>query len=350
MDAIGKTRDTFPQTLKGVCIIFVVLIHLPWGENGEWSAWMWIAVRKLINFAVATFFFLSAYYSKSFVKAEGNSISGYYKKRLSRLLIPYAVWASVYTFIMPLITSGHIDDRWIFHFFTGKGPTYFLLALTQFTILLPFIQKYKNNRWADIAFFSVTPIYLVFYYTYNFYTGQEFRPEQFFCFPWFACYYMGLKMQEPEFKERIQRMSVLALFPIIIGLLSFSIVEASFIYRSTGILSFAISQITLGSVVYSLGLIVMFCVLWGYGRDNKRNILTHIGDYSMGIFLMHPFFNWVFKFTAIHVPGGRDFYGTDSGLIIVHVATLAFSVWASLITAKTLSDRYPKLIKILGLK
>lgn len=52
-----KAKNVYIQSIKGLCIICVVMIHLPWGGiNSEWSAYLWIAVRKVVNFAVATFF------------------------------------------------------------------------------------------------------------------------------------------------------------------------------------------------------------------------------------------------------------------------------------------------------
>lgn len=343
-------KNQFVQSLKGLCIIFVVMIHLPWGTAGDWSAWIWIGVRQIINFAVAIFFFLSAYYSKTFNGSDDGSIRHYYAKRMTRLLVPYVIWTSVYVFVIPVLTTGQIDNQWLFHMLTGKGPTYFLLALTQFTLLLPLLQRYKSHRWTNILLWLITPAYLIFYYSYNFMTGEEFRPEQFFCFPWFACYYMGLKMQDCEFSKHIFSISVVTVLFAAMIILAVSIVEAAYIYHYTNIMSFAISQITFGSVAYSLVVIILFTILWHGDSQNKKNWLSSIGDYSMGIFLMHPFFNWIFKYIAIHIPGGVQCYSTSYGMILVHIAILILSVSASYFTSWRLSKNFPQLINILGLK
>lgn len=343
-------KNQFVQSLKGLCIIFVVMIHLPWGTADNWSVWIWIGVRQIINFAVATFFFLSAYYSKKFNDDDEFSVSHYYGKRMTRLLVPYVIWTSVYVFVIPILTTGQIDSQWLFHMLTGKGPTYFLLALAQFTLLLPLLQRYKSHRWLNVLFWLITPAYLTFYYSYNLTTGEEFRPEQFFCFPWFACYYMGLKMQNQKFSKRICNISVVTVLFVTIIILAVSIVEAAFIYHYTNIMSFAISQITFGSVAYSLIVIILFTILWHGDSQNNKNWLSSIGDYSMGIFLMHPFFNWFFKYIAIHIPGGVVWYSTSYGMISVHIAILVLSVSASYFVSQKISKTFPQLVNILGLK
>lgn len=326
------------------------MIHLPWGQDGEWTAWLWIASRKVINFSVATFFFLSAYYTKPYSILVQNGIKKYYSNRFKRLLIPYVIWASVYTFIIPIITTGNISQDWLFYFLTGKGPTYFLLSLAQFTLLNPLLQKYKTNKWCNLVFLSITPLYLIFYYSYNLKTGHEFKPEQFFCFPWFSCYYLGLLLQDNAFCDRIVNKSSILILAVCSGLLLLSIMESAFIYHSTGIYSFATSQITIGSILYSLGIIILFKILWVENKNKTRNRLTNLGDYSMGIFLIHPTFNWVFKFCAIHVPGGVSVYSTTWGFMSIHIVILIFTVMASYMTSKVLSTRFPKLSKPLGLK
>lgn len=350
MAVIGKRRDLFTQALKGLCIICVVLIHLPWGQSENWSGWLWISVRQIINFAVATFFFLSAYYTKSSEELHKEGIANYYKKRLRRLIVPYIIWATVYIVAIPLATTGKVSDNWLYYYLTGKGPTYFLLALLQFTLLNPLLQRLKGNKFFNVLFWIITPAYLIFYYSYNLSTGKEFQPEQFFCFPWFACYYLGLKYQDLSFRKKISDFSTIQIFAICLGVLLISNIEAFFLYSTTGLFSFAISQITAGSILYSIGIIILFNAFWKTNADCKRNILVSLGDYSMGIFLMHPTFNWIYKFLFLHMPGGIEIYSYDFGFMTIHIAVFVLSVISSFIVSKYLSNRFPQLSIPLGLK
>lgn len=351
MDVTGKKKDVFPQTLKGLCILFVVLIHLPLAREEGISGGIWISIRQIINFSVATFFFLSAYYTKPIEYLTEKGILAYYKKRLYRILTPYLIWAIIYIFIVPYITTKNISNDWLYYLLTGKGPTYFLLALTQFTILNPILQRYKNHKHWNLLFLLITPFYLIFYYAYNIKNGEEFKPEQFFCFPWFACYYFGLKIQSNiSLKNRIKQLSPIIVFFIFILLLILSNIEAFYIYITSGIYSFAISQITVGSIFYSLGAILLFLIFWDDNKNQRPNLLTSLGDYSMGIFLMHPLFNWIYKFIFIHIPGGTILYDSNIGFFFIHFTIWIFSVISSFYSAKFLSNRFPKLIIPFGLK
>lgn len=342
------SKDTYIQAIKGLCIIFVVMIHLPLGnENSEWGVYLWIAARKIVNFAVATFFFLSAYYTKPYKELKKTGLSSYYKKRFTRLIVPYLCWSVIYVFIFPLIREGHIAYNWAYLLWSGSGPLYFLLALSQLTIFSPLIQKYKSHPLCNYLFWIITPSYLLFYYLYNFKTGQEFKPEQFFCFPWFAAYYLGLKLQDMK-TEKIKTRPIL-IFALVLGVLLLSLIEGIWIYHSTGILSFAISQITSGSIMYSLCIILLLYM----GKDqfhNDNSFLSKKGDYSMGIFLIHPTFNWIYKFVICHLPISVINYASPWGYMFSHISILALSVISSYYTAKYLSNKFPTLNLYLGLK
>lgn len=343
-----KVKDTYIQAIKGLCIIFVVMIHLPFGnENSEIGAYLWIAARKTVNFAVATFFFLSAYYTKPYKELKTTGLLSFYRKRFTRLLVPYMCWSVIYVFIVPLIREGHIAYNWVYLLWSGSGPLYFLLALSQLTILSPFIQKYKGHPVCNFLFWIITPTYLLFYYLYNFKTGEEFKPEQFFCFPWFAAYYLGLKLQDIE-TEKLKNYPILIL-ALVFGALLFSLVEGIWIYHSTRILSFAISQITGGSIMYSLCIILLLYM--GKGQFcSDTSFLSKIGDYSMGIFLIHPTFNWIYKFVICHLPISVINYASPTGYMFSHILILVLSVTSSYYTAKYLSNTFPTLNLYLGLK
>lgn len=157
-------------------------------------------------------------------------------------------------------------------------------------------------------------------------------------------------MQDCFSRSKIEKIPPIIIFICAMGLLMLSIVESTFIYINTGILSFAISQITAGSILFSFVILLFIITSWNEERNHKRNLLSYIGDYSMGIFLMHPFYNWVFKFIFLHFPGGMNAYKENFGFMFFHVVILILSVTASYFTAKILATKYPRLTPILGLK
>lgn len=347
---VSKTLDIFPQNLKGLCIIFVVLIHVPLGIEDEWSGWMWIGIRKAINFAVATFFFLSAYYSPDYVSLQRAGIGAYYRKRLFRLLVPYLVWSIIYIFIWPYIFTGHVDNNWLYFLLTGRAQLYFLLVLAQFTLILPLLQRYKINKTANVLFWSVTPLYLLFYYIYNFSSGEEFKPELVMVFPWFACYYLGLKCRQENVLRKLKQQSIGKMSLLCVVVLFLSIAEALFILRATKLYNFAISQITIGSVAYSICMILLSVAVWSKGLYSKPCRLTPLGDYAMGIFLIHPLCKSAIRTVMFQSSGITALYLDKNGYILIQLLILVLTLWLSYLASKKLSGISPVMTTVFGFK
>lgn len=347
MGVTGNKKDIFIQAIKGLCIILVVCIHLPLGQDNNWSAFLWLSIRQVINIPVAIFFFLSAYYTKSYQEISQEGIIHYYKMRLKRLLFPYLIWGIIYIFIIPYVRNHSIPDNWWYLFITGYGPAYFLLALSQFTLLAPFLQKWKSNAKATIILTCVTPIYIIFYYGYNFLIGEEFKPEQVLCFPWFIFYFWGMKMQSVEIRDKIKAIPLSIKIGLLFLILSISIIESFLIFIKTGIFSFSISQITLGSLLYALTCCVLLMSI--KPQQEYPTILSRIGDYSLGILMLHPFFNWVYKFIIIHYVKIVD-YNSIIGYMCSHLVIVFLSVISSYYVSKFLSEKYPQYSLYLGLK
>lgn len=89
--AIGSTpsRSNLVQVFRALAIIAVVMIHTSPLGYGQ------VFIRPFINFAVATFLFLSGYLTK----IENDDWPHFYKKRILRVLIPYVVWTVLYTLV-----------------------------------------------------------------------------------------------------------------------------------------------------------------------------------------------------------------------------------------------------------
>ena len=56
-------KSRYWQAVRGVCILAVIMIHCPVGQNGL-DQIVWLALRQLINFPVAIFIFMAGYFIK----------------------------------------------------------------------------------------------------------------------------------------------------------------------------------------------------------------------------------------------------------------------------------------------
>lgn len=200
-------RDNYMQAVRGLCIIAVVMIHIPPVSGVNIS-------QQVINFAVAVFFFISGY----FVKTETFSL----KKRTLRTWLPYCLW-TIFALLVYGISLRFLGGRKIdfdtyeiikIIFFGGAAPQlYFLSVLLQLTLLTPFLIKLiqQDNRVVDFVCWAVTPVYVAIMYLYDYITGSRF-PLYCALFPaWFGFYYAGMVVRERNITLRVSNVTLVAL-------------------------------------------------------------------------------------------------------------------------------------------
>ena len=57
------TKSQYWQIVRGICILAVIMIHCPSGQNYTGLDYtVWIVLRQFINFPVAMFIFLAGYF------------------------------------------------------------------------------------------------------------------------------------------------------------------------------------------------------------------------------------------------------------------------------------------------
>lgn len=335
-------RFIYWQDVRAVCICMVVLIHLSLGSNDDSSQYLWLFLRQFINFPVAVFIFLSGFFCNF---RAGDSVISYYKKRLSRLLIPYCLFSFLYLFIMPMLRGDNVEDI-LFKLLTGHGHMYFLLVLVQLTIITPFIINYRNNGYFKILPFTLFVGYSLIYYKYNYNHVTEYLACQTPFLPWCLFYYLGIEMKFNTSYQKIKIISPLLFCGLILISLIVSFVEAYTIFVKTGNYAFSISQIKISSILYSICVILFLYRC--FDHNIKESPLTTIGNYSMGVYLLHPFFYGNLKFIVSRVLPSIDFkiypYLTYRNLLI-WVLSILLSVAASYIFNRI----SPKMTKIIGL-
>lgn len=333
-------KNQYYQQIRGLCIILVVMIHLPLGLDTGVSSFLWTGIRQIINFPVATFVFLSAYFCKY---DSRMLVKDFYIKRLKRLLIPYFWGAVLYLVLLPYIREHHLGEDAVFRFLTGYGPAYFLLALAQLTIITPLIFKYKGSKMFRIISWLITPTYLVLYYVVLLFYGKEIPASQTPFFAWYVFYFIGIVYREDILRFGKKLGKVTMCFFIVVALILSSI-ESYLVLNYSGVYSFAISQIKMSSIIYSLIVIVYFVC---NAEDTEGNWLSKLGDYSMGIFMLHPFFNWLFKFVLIHL--NLLDYNSFPGVTFNHLVICLCSIVCSFCTSFYANKYYPNVAKTLGL-
>lgn len=194
------------------------------------------------------------------------------------------IWSLFYSGIS-IIQKVHRGENvnWIgvvAKFIVGKSatPFYYIVVLVQLTIITPWLVRVVNKGGKTrTVLWMVTPAYLVLLYGVNCITGKSPVLYETFFLAWFGFYYLGIRVRCGRKLKGSWLMICLTFL--------FSCAEA-FLLRYCGMSrSFYISQITVGSFLFTYALIVVLV----QEQNSRESILSRIGDCSYGIFYIHMF-------------------------------------------------------------
>ncbi|MDZ8187845.1 MAG: acyltransferase [Nostoc sp. ChiSLP02] len=293
---MSNNKDLSFQALRGIAIIAVVAIHASnrgklfihddlFSLNYELT----LIFREFINYAVAIFIFISGYFAPTNYFSQVSDYLIFYKKRLTRLLIPYLFWCF---FIILFLKSAY---NWnLFKIFinitTGRveGPYYFIIVLTQLIVLTPFLISSIKSIAKSILWLSLTPLTVVVLYFSELYFKHEINfPWNAISFStWMTFYYFGMLAKNYKKIIYFGETRIGTVIFLYIASLFFSIIESLYLYKVFKADDLAGSQLKISSILYSFCLILLFISL------RKRikfwpKILVILGEFSFGIYLIH---------------------------------------------------------------
>lgn len=279
------------QEIRGICIICVILIHiLSFSPNIDMYNQFNIIVRTIINFAVGIFLFLSGYLNN--VDKISKNKNEFYKKRFSRLYIPFIIYSVLYTVInnkLQFINNSFMEYiKTIIRILLGMnvGHLYYIIVLLEFVIITPIIISFinKNKKIIDILLILITPIFLILNFICNLLYNRSIPFYQYLPMSWFIYYYLGLvlKIRKNLFikniKININVIICISLISIVINLIEYKFLNYSFIT----------SQVKFTNMIYTILLIYFIINKLNYNKE-KKNIFSLLGDNSFGIYFIHMF-------------------------------------------------------------
>lgn len=272
------TKNNMVQVFRALAIIAVVMIHTC--PSAKWQ----VVCRPFINFAVATFLFLSGYLTKT----ENEDWGAFYKKRIIRVLIPYLIWSILYS--LPAIHNNSKGiERLFFNLFTTKASFhfYYIFVYIQFVLLTPFLSKLAKSK-CQILGWLVAPISILVCKYYGLLMGIDLNKYVSFiwsysCLGWFSFYYLGLilgnRIIEKNFSLRF--LSMLYIISIVLQMLE------GYGWLLLGEWNCG-TQLKLTSLLTStLFLLIIDAILKQSCIDIKNKCLRLLGDHSFGIYMCH---------------------------------------------------------------
>ena len=263
------------QFFRAIAIIAVVMIHTT--PAGEWQ----IFCKPFINFAVATFIFLSGYLTK----ADNDNWLAFYRRRITRVLVPYFIWTVIYS-IQDIQSEGL--SVLVKNLLCANATTtlYYIFVYIQLVLLTPLLGKLAKSRFRHLGWIIAPLSVVLFKYIPAFGEIHLGKHVELLwsdaCLGWFTFYYLGLilgnKILSPKFNLRN---------------LVFLYCMSLLLQMGEGYLWFTVdpagcgSQLKLTSILSSsIFMLIIYSVL-SSNHGTKCRLLSTIGDYSFGIYLVH---------------------------------------------------------------
>ncbi|WP_341529775.1 acyltransferase [Nostoc sp. UHCC 0302] len=283
-----KNKDESFQALRGLAIAAVVTIHAC-GINNKiaWNYELSLIIRQLINFAVPIFIFISGYFAYKGELKKRSDYLDFYKKRLSRILLPYIAWCV----LIILFYKPNYQWHWskiFYHVITGQivTPYYFVIVLIQLIVLTPFMVMSTKSTVKNFLWLSLSPLSLVGLYFSHLYFHYEIK------LPWYALpftvwvsfYYFGILASQGKLvvpNKNIKNITLLYICSIFLA-----VAEGFYLCKAHNLHGFAGSQIKVSSFLSSFLLILLFL---GTRKKigNWPKALIILGEFSFGIYLFH---------------------------------------------------------------
>lgn len=287
------------ELMRAISCILVVVIHVTasfWYtfSIGSFQYKAIIVLNTLSKFAVPSFVFMSGfvlYYTS--INKEFKLIP-FYKRRFSKILIPYLIWSTLYIVVNYILYRQAIDiKRLAYYYLLGKGNyhLYFVCLIVQLYLVFPFFFKaFKNikNKIIAITLFLIINVIFIKFIKLPF-SDRLFPYYMFF-------FVLGFFLADFNINKKDRKLPKLFLVSILIiyfvftsyyildtykvitklPLISKSLYKHSWWYFSfLSILSLYIISIFLKKKFYII-------------TDNK--IVNSISKHSFTIYLSHPMF------------------------------------------------------------
>ena len=261
---------------RAIAIIAVVMIHTT--PAGQWQ----VFCKPFINFAVATFIFLSGYLTKT----DNDNWLKFYIRRITRVLVPYIIWTVIYS--IPDIRSAGLSAL-VKNLLCANTTTtlYYIFVYIQFVLLAPLLGKLAKSPYRHLGWLIAPLSVILFKYIPVFGDIQLGKHIELFwndaCLGWFTFYYLGLILGNRIIDRQFDIRNLAVLY-----------CASLLLQMAEGYLWFTVdpagcgSQLKLSSILSStIFMLIIYCVLNRGSHEPKSRLLCSIGDYSFGIYLVH---------------------------------------------------------------
>ncbi len=302
MTLINSDKSSKIQVLRGLAIITVVFIHTTPGGIAQ------VVCRPFLNIAVGLFLFLSGMLSDA---QKWKPL-----KRLTKILIPYAVWTFVYSIMQSYNTPGTIIRDYLYHLILGNSAAmmYYVFIYCEFTLLIPLIDRLARSKYRYLGF-VVSPLEIICMRSIPLIFGIQLNRYistivELSCLGWFTYFYLGYLMSKDLICVKIKTKTIAVLWAVSI-----------LIQMLEGYWYFLIGSANCGTQLKITAVLSgsLFCIMaFRYVEADISKIpslLETLGNYSFGIYFSHLFLKRILSL----IPGYSEyvFYPLNAIVLII---------------------------------
>lgn len=250
-----------------MAIAAVVLIHNT--PPGIWQVWC----RPFVNWSVGLFLFLSGMLSS----ADRWSP----RKRIAKVLIPYALWTFVYVLLGSLKAPVEIPYKYVRCLLFGNAAAvmYYVFVYCELTLLIPTVDRLARSKWRLVGL-AVSPAEVVFLRLLPMLAGIEIGGlpgvvQRLSCVGWFSYFYLGYLLGNGLLEARLSTRTLVLVGG---GSLLLQVIEGWW-QLSLGNANCG-SQLKLSALLTGSVVVVLAYKYILYEKTSAPKIMLLLGDFS----------------------------------------------------------------------
>jgi probable poly-beta-1,6-N-acetyl-D-glucosamine export protein len=277
--------------IRAISCLMILAIHVTgsfYYIHDQHHVWYTSFFNQISRYGINLFIMISGFLLFYHKKQKGFEAKHYWKSRTLKVIIPFLAFTVFYQIITALY-NGYSNFTFSIDYFysmiyLGDGfyHLWFFSLVLQFYLLFPLLQRWSNNKkqWNIMLVCSLT-VQLIFLKIVPLYVHWE----KVYLFNWIYYFILGgyLAQYWVQIRDWIQSHPktnlALTLLVLADGLWSFYRINSIAEYRLENMISVPILFVVL---------IGVYPKIQQWRRTDRT--LTFIGEYSMGIYVMHPLF------------------------------------------------------------
>ena len=307
--------------LRGIAMCAVVGIHtfsigVANVTSGN-SAWAYLIFHSMLQFAVPCFIFISAILLSYTLHGKPLQPKKFYSKKFTRVVIPYVLWTLFYIVFKLIFKQLTFSDlaswqNWWLWLGLGKAYTHLyymsvILQLYLFTpILLGFtklIQKvFKKFDFIAIVIISIgLQVGIYFLNRYFIHPYFKYQATMMIWYIYIILFGIWIGFNYERFKEGIKKYALIVWG--IFGVNAIIYIRYIICLKQSIKINTAWYQFNW----FAYALFATLCLFWICLMLKEKNVhnkvvkaIEIVGDYSFGIYLMHPVLTFVLR-KLIHI-------------------------------------------------